>query len=606
MRDKLSGITQQIPRHTVLFGGSFLKSTPGGFLRFSDPVDSVELRSLAGLRPFFRKLEEFLAKGFSLAGYIGYEAGYGFEPESFDFPGGGEGVLPLAWFGVYRSPDRLTEEESEELLSGDCQPSQPIFDLTAEQYAEKIQLIQEHIACGNVYQVNFTGRYRFGFGGDVSGLFARLLGKQSGAYSAWLNLGKSQVLSLSPELFFSLEKSVIVTRPMKGTAPRGGSEEKDRRNREWLRSNEKNRAENLMIVDLLRNDLGRICRPGTIETPELFVIETYPSLHQMVSAVRGELLEDCSLYDIFRALFPCGSVTGAPKIRSMQLIRQLEDSPRGVYTGAIGYMLPNGSMCFNVAIRTMTLHDGRGEYGAGGGIVWDSKTGEEFDECRLKAEILDPGSGRDFGIFETMLYNGSFVWLDEHLSRLRRSAGCLGFSCDEMQIRRDLESLAERDLKHSGRCKVRLELRREGRFLLSFDKLLSGLSAHPVRVCRASVSMPKNEPLRKHKTTIREQYDRLLQKAVERGYDEVVFCNEKGEVTEGAISNIIILKDGWYLTPHISSGLLNGIFRRNFLATRPNARETVLTIEDLEHADCFFICNSVRGLRLAELCEETV
>lgn len=604
MKDSFTGERLFGRPHSVLFGGSFQNDDPGSFLLFSDPLEIIELRSPADLRIFFGKLDACLAKGLSLAGYISYEAGYGFEPESFDTMRVGDGGFPLAWFGVYRSPLLLPEKETEFLFSGDCRPGEPFFDLRQEEYAEKIREIKEHIAAGNVYQVNFTGRYRFEFSGKVSGLFGHLSGKQPDVYSAWLHLGERQVLSFSPELFFRLEGRHIETRPMKGTAPRGKSAKEDRLSKEWLRSNEKNRAENLMIVDLIRNDLGRICKPGSVKIPELFVIETYPTLHQMVSPVHGELLDNRSLYDLFRAVFPCGSVTGAPKIRAMQLIQEIEGSPREVYTGAIGYILPGASMCFNVAIRTLMLHDGTGVYGAGGGIVWDSDTDEEFAECRLKAEILDPGPNENFGIFETILYNGSFVWLDEHLFRLRQSALCLGFSCNEEQIRWELESLAEKKLKSKKWCKVRLELRQGGRLLISFDELPHRLSDAPVRVCRASVTLAADAPLRRHKTTRRELYDAFLQKAVARGFDEVVFRNEREEVTEGAISNIIILKNGCYYTPQLSSGLLNGIYRQYFLETRHNVQEAVLTIEDIERADLFFICNSVRGLRRAVLCEE--
>lgn len=602
MRDSLTGAAP----YTLLFGGSFRKEEPGCFLLFSDPLEIIELRSVADLRSFFGRLEKRLAEGFGLAGYIGYETGYGFEAESFETFRVREGNLPLAWFGVYHSPRLLPEREMKFLLSGDCRPGEPLFDLTQERYAEKIGAIKEHIAAGNVYQVNFTGRYGFDYKGSVPELFGRLSEKQPGAYLAWLNLGECQILSFSPELFFRLEGNTIETRPMKGTASRGKSEEEDRLSKKWLLSSEKNRAENLMIVDLLRNDLGRICKSGSVEIPELFVAETYPTLHQMVSSVRGELLDNCSLYDLFRAVFPCGSVTGAPKIRAMQLIQELENSPRGVYTGAIGYMFPDKSMCFNVAIRTLTLQGEKGEYGAGGGIVWDSDADEEFAECRLKAEILNPDPGEDFGIFESMLYNGSFVWLDEHLFRLRQSAGCLGFSCNTEQIRHELEDFAECELVNRRRCKVRLELRRDGRFRITFDELPHRQSSAPVRVCRASAATAANDSLRMHKTTKRELYDTLLRKADARGYDEVVFCNDRGEVTEGAISNIIIMKRGRYYTPSLSSGLLNGIYRQYFLATRPNAEEAVLFIEDIEQADLFFICNSVRGLRRAVLCENFI
>jgi len=606
MRDSFVANTLLDEPFTVLLGGSFRKDDPGGDLLFSDPLESIALTSLGDLRSFFGKLEAFLAEGFSLAGYVGYEAGYGFEPESFSSGSASKSGLPLAWFGVYRSPVRVPGNGAEGLFAGQCRPGALQFDLTEGEYADKIEEIKKHIAAGDVYQINFTGRYRFDYEGSASSLFRYLSSRQPAAYSAWMNLGEYQLLSFSPELFFRMKGNGIETRPMKGTAPRGRGEHEDMLFREWLGSNEKNRAENLMIVDLLRNDLGRICKPGSVEVPELFTIETYPTLHQMVSSVRGEVQDDISLYELFRALFPCGSVTGAPKIRAMQLIHDLERSPRGVYTGATGYMLPDRSMCFNVAIRTAMLCGNTGEYGAGGGIVWDSDTGEEYNECRLKAKILDPGTAENFGIFETILYNGSYVWLDEHLGRLSESARCLGFSCNLERIRHELERLTDEELKGRGRCKVRLELHPEGTFLITVDELSESCSSDPVPVCRAGVSLPSDGHLRMHKTTRRALYDDLLRKAKKSGYDELLFCNDRGEITEGAISNIIICSDGHYVTPGLSSGLLNGIYRQYFLSTRMNVQESILTMHDIEQADLLFVCNSLRGLRRAVLFDEVV
>ena len=605
-RDSPNATTLIGKTHTVLLGGSFLKDRAGSSLLFADPVEWLELRSFKDMFSFFVELDERLAKGFCLAGYIGYEAGYGFEPDSFSSFHTRSGDLPLAWFGVYDTSRLLNKDETGHMLSGDCRYSEPVFDLTKEEYAEKIDRIKRHIGAGDVYQINFTGRYRFEFSGSAPGLLRDLSGRQPDVYSAFLNLGSHHILSLSPELFFRCEGSCIETRPMKGTSMRGGNEEEDRLRRGWLQSDEKNRAENLMIVDLLRNDLGRICKSGSVDAPELFVTETYPTLHQMVSSVRGELLDDCSLYDLFHAVFPCGSVTGAPKIRAMQLIQELERSPRGIYTGAIGYILPDRSMCFNVAIRTLTLHGKVGEYGAGGGIVWDSKSDEEFAECRLKARILDPEPERNFGIFESILFNGSYVWLEEHLSRLQQSAFGLGFSFDRGMCREELERLAEKELVGKGRYKVRLELLNDGSVDIAFDEIALRHAHDPARVCRSSAVIRSDNPLRGHKTTERMLYDELLRKAVSGGFDEVVFCNERGEVTEGAISNIIIAKNGLYYTPRLSSGLLNGIYRQYFLATRNDVKETVLFMEDIQAADLLFVCNSVRGLRRAVLCDDVL
>ncbi len=589
---------------SALFGGSFGDKA----LLFSEPFEVVELRSSGGLADFFAKLERRLDEGCSLAGYIGYEAGYGFEPEALGSFESGEDRLPLAWFGVYRSRGTVVPEGlPRDVLSGEEPALEELrFDLDRERYAGAITAIRERIAAGDVYQVNFTGRFGFRYEGAADDLFMRLCGMQPGAYSAFLDMGTHRVLSLSPELFFSLDGRRIETRPMKGTAPRGSGEDEDRERKAWLRSDEKNRAENLMIVDLLRNDLGRICKPGSVEVPELFVTQSYPTLHQMVSGIRGELRENCSLFELFRAIFPCGSVTGAPKIRAMQLIRQLESSPRGVYTGAIGYILPDRSMRFNVAIRTLVLTGDRGEYGAGSGIVWDSRADEEYEECRLKARLLESGREQGFELFESLLYSVAYLWLEEHLDRLAGSAAALGFRFERERVRRELESFARSDLVKSGRYKVRLALRKDGTTDISVSALPAPPEAEPVRVCMAKQAIPAGDPLRAHKTTRRDLYDRLLRKAQSEGFGEVLFRNDRGEVTEGAVSNVIIRKNGRYLTPPLSSGLLDGVYRRYFLETRLNAGESPLAAGDIAGADCFFLCSSVRGLRRAVLCDYTI
>ncbi len=594
-------------RHSALFGGRFLEKSSGGFLLFASPSEVLELRSTDTIRSFFEELEKRLSLGFCLAGYVSYEAGYGFE-NSFSQSRRSDTRRgpPLACFGVYDEPFFLTQEEGATLLSGDFVIDDPSFDPPINDYTAAVREIRKQIAAGNVYQVNYTGRFRFRFRGSVPGFFGQLIERQPGAYPAWLVTDAGHILSVSPELFFRSADGIIETRPMKGTAERGKSPADDMKRLEWLQADRKNLAENLMIVDLLRNDLGRICRPGSVEVPDLFVGETYPTLHQMVSSVRGELKPETSLYDMFRALFPCGSVTGAPKIRAMQLIEKLEGSSRGVYTGSTGFILPKRAMCFNVAIRTVALSGDRGEYGAGSGIVWDSEPEKEFDECALKTDILDNKIREAFGIFETMLYNGTYVWFEEHLARMARSARQLGFLFNDGAIRKRLIDFAETELSGTGRYKIRIELSRDGSLSLFSDPLSCHVTDSPLRVCRASYVSGADDYFRRHKTTLRGVYDRIYRKAIDAGYDEVLFCNERDEVTEGAISNILIYRNGQYVTPPLSSGLLDGIYRRYFLETRLNAHEAVLGIDEIESADLFYICNSVRGLRRAVLCSEVL
>jgi len=588
-------ILTSLPPGTLWFGGLFSRSSASRGLCFEDPLECLSLTSSEETDAYFSLLQERLEEGYALAGYVGYEAGYGFEPTAFNpVEELTRDELPLAWFGVYHAPRECDFGEINPSHTSGCAPG---FDMTLDAYRTKIEMILDRIAAGDVYQVNFTGRYSFDFDGPPDTLFHALSARQPQSYRAWLNIDGHQIMSFSPELFFSRKGRCIHTCPMKGTAPRGKSVEEDEELREGLRHSEKNRAENLMIVDLLRNDLGRICTPGSVTVPELFTIRSYPTLHQMVSSVDGELEGECDLRGLFRAIFPCGSVTGAPKIRAMQLIRQLEQSPRGVYTGAVGFMLPDMTMEFNVAIRTLTLNQGHGTYGAGSGIVWDSDADDEFGECGLKAGILLDHSPETLSLFETLLWNGSYLWLEDHLDRLRRSAETLGFSCSRKAIRSKLDAYASARLQRQGTSRVRVVLERDGRFSVSSEPLGREAFLSPVKVCFAAPFTDSKDPMLGHKTTARHLYDRILRQAAAAGFDEVLFCNERGEITEGAISNVIIMKDGRYYTPPLSCGMLPGIYRSYFLATRSNAVEKVLYPEDLLSADAVFVCNSLRAMR---------
>ncbi|NTW69634.1 MAG: aminodeoxychorismate synthase component I [Chlorobiaceae bacterium] len=596
---------------SVWLESAFCKGEKCGALLFMDPVDSVQLSSLSDIEPFFNSLEKKLDEGYYLAGWMSYEAGYGFEPAIFPSEYASLPRFPLAWFGVYREPFRLSTELVAQLFSEDAGGGRALltdlsFNLSREEYIAKISTIREEIAAGNVYQVNFTGRYHFTCDAPAPALFSRLRSLQPASYTAWLNCGGRTILSFSPELFFMRHGSVIETMPMKGTAPRGSNPEEDNHLRERLGECSKNRAENLMIVDLLRNDLGRICRPGSVETGGLFVTETWPTLHQMVSTIRGEERQDIRLYELFRALYPSGSITGAPKIKAMKLIQSLESEPRGIYTGAIGYMTPERNMLFNVAIRTMELSPGEGTYGSGSGIVWDSDPAEEYRECRLKAKILEGSVGEGVQLFESILWNGSYLWLDEHILRMEASAHILGFPFEKRSALQHLNRLEE-ELSHSGiRFKVRLNLSREGAFSTIHEPVALPDPALPVRLALADRPTDSVQPELYHKTTARNIYDDYFALARKKGFDEVLFLNERKEVTEGAISTLFIRKGNQFFTPPIRSGILNGIFRSYFLSTRSYASEKVITLQDLKDADMIYIANSVRGLRPAVFTGEQI
>jgi para-aminobenzoate synthetase/4-amino-4-deoxychorismate lyase len=651
---------------SIWLESAFCKEHEGGALLFSNPTEVVTLSSLDGLKLFFRTLEEKLAEGAFLAGWMSYEAGYGFEeiflsPSSSSFDGLTLPHSPLGWFGVYREPERFSAEEVAQLFAEDtlitscCLDalSAISFNLSEEEYGLKLETIKEHIAAGNLYQVNFTGRYRFTFDGTATALFSALRSAQPSSYIAFINSGERTIISFSPELFFLQRGLLIETMPMKGTAPRGSTAEEDSRLKEGLARCKKNLAENLMIVDLLRNDLGRICKSGSVEAEGLFTTETWPTLHQMVSTIRGEQKDGVELYELFRALYPSGSITGAPKINAMKLIQTLEPEPRGIYTGTIGFITPNRDLVFSVAIRTIELTGNEGIYGSGGGIVWDSDPKEEYLECQLKAKILERQqsvsrrgtarvlnnstgiefsfqdfcqinqSARNFGLFESILWSGSYLWLEEHLERLAVSATALGFPCNIAAATLMLSQLEE-VLQQNGNsisCVCRrgypnsrkpeegshpIEHRFKVKLMLSFQGVFS-ISHEPIAMqnqgvaslCLAGHRTDSANLLLHHKTTARELYDRYLTLALQKGYDEVLFLNERGEITEGAISTLLIRKGSKLLTPPLNSALLNGIFRSYILSSRSFVSEKTIRMEDLLAADTIFIANSVRGLRPA-------
>lgn len=571
---------------------------------FFNPQQTIAAHTLDEIPEAFRRLEQALAEGFYTAGFLSYECGYHFERFEHVQPAGQE--LPLAWFGIYRKPlifdhatGRFEGNVPLRATASAAPASAEKFEATAlamDQYVyrEQIEKIKAYIRQGDTYQVNFTSRIEMPAPLNAPAAFASLLRQQPVAYSAFLNIAGHRILSLSPELFFRTGQGRITTRPMKGTMPRGLDLEEDRQAAVRLQNDEKNRSEHVMIVDLLRNDLGRICEMGSVEVEDLFSVEHYATLLQMTSTVSGQLRAGLPWYDIFKAMFPSGSITGAPKIRTMQIIHELEDAPRGIYTGSIGYIAPDGSSAFNVAIRTLHLNSGKASMGVGGGIVADSLPDEEYRECLLKAAFLThPRS--EFQLIETMLWNGGFRLLAMHMDRLESSAAYFDFTFDRAATVSQLNEYAN-VLEAEKLYRVRLLLDTDGRVVIRHaEHHRSDSQAGLIRI--ASHHTSSTDVFLRHKTTCREQYDLEYAECRGDGFDEVIFLNERGEVTEGAISNIFIRRAGKLLTPPLSSGVLPGVFRRHLLETEAAAEEAVLTPMDLQAADAIYICNSLRGLR---------
>lgn len=515
---------------------------------------------------------------------LDYELGYLLEPKSAPLGWQPDGRV-LARFWRFSKRISHSADEADAWLQehghgvagmGGLQPA-----IDEETYVATVNRIKRLIFEGDCYQVNFTFPLDFEWFGSPLALYARLREQQPARYGGFVGDARHGLLSLSPELFLERRGDRLMTKPMKGTAPRSAPPEQ-------LRNSEKDRAENLMIVDLLRNDLGRVADQGSIVVDRLFDIEEYPTLWQMVSAVSANV-GGRSFGEILRALFPCGSITGAPKIRAMQIAAELENTERGIYTGALGWLAPDGDFRLNVAIRTLELGVvGGGKLGVGSGIVADSQPAAEWQECLLKSRFLqdcDPG----LLLIETLRReDGCYPRLAGHLERLRRSAAWLGFACDEVRI---AELLAGQPVV--GTWRVRLTLAKDG----SIDVQAFPLGVEPSGAryaVLAASTIESGYPLRRHKTTDRAQYDAAL-----KGLDgdpqlfDVVFLNERGEVAEGARSNVFVERDGVLLTPPLESGALPGVLRAALLADGL-AREAVLYPADL--ADGFWLGNALRGL----------
>ncbi len=486
------------------------------------------------------------------------------------------------------------------------------------QFDAAIAQIHDHIRAGETYQINYTYRLTGEAWGEPLTLYRKLRQRQPVRYGALMHLpGDGWVLSCSPELFLQHQRGTLLTKPMKGTAARRPAAEADSAMAGWLHRDEKNRAENLMIVDLLRNDLGRIARVGTVKVPALFSVEGYRTVFQMTSTVQAEIAPEVGLPAVLRALFPCGSITGAPKHHSMELIARLENTPRGLYCGAIGWLdAPTeagralGDFCLSVAIRTLTLGAPTGPatrpatLGIGAGITLDSVAADEAEECRLKARFataLDPG----FTLFETLRADGgTLLRLEAHLARLARSACTLGFAWDEAAVRQALaDALATLDA--AGSHRLRLDLQASGEVRIRIGAL-TALPAGPVNVLLGEAPVSADEAqLLSHKTSLRQSYDAAIQAAEAAGAFDTLFFNAQGELTEGARSNVFVKRDGRWLTPPLQGDVLPGVMRAELLAGRgglePTPVEALITRADLQRAEALVLCNSLRGVLPARI-----
>jgi len=597
----------------ALFDDSLSPPQDARSLLLHDLEDTIVCGDAQDVDSALARIDAAAAAGRHVAIVADYELGYWLEPKVLATPYASPRPLLCAYvFGRSRILDGGEVAQMLAAHQAALPPGQRICGIADLRpaldegvYLAAIRRILAYIQAGDCYQVDFTFSLRLRHFGNPLALYARLRETQPVRHGAYLQLPERTLLSLSPELFVERRGNRLTARPMKGTAPRGGDPQADWASREGLATSEKNRAENLMIVDLIRNDLGRIARIGSVCVERLFDIEPFPTLWQMTSTVGAEV-PTLPLASIFRALFPCGSVTGAPKVRAMQIAAELEPSARGIYTGAIGYMLPGGDFSFNVPIRTLALNpDGSGTLGIGSGIVADSDPHDELAECLLKARFATNAEA-DFQLIETLLLDPAdsrvFPLLREHLQRLGVSAQYFSFKYDADRVGAALLAHA-RSLAPGLRHRTRLLLHKSGEATIESAAFETGIAAGDPQVVFAAQRVDSRDLFRYHKTTVRSEYESELSRL--RSMPELfdaLFCNERGELCEGARSNVFLSFGGILHTPPLSAGLLNGIMRRKLLREQPvPIVERTLYPEDVVRADAVFISNAVRGLQRVRL-----
>jgi para-aminobenzoate synthetase / 4-amino-4-deoxychorismate lyase len=575
---------------------SFARERDHASYRFAGLVEVIEAHSLEDTLPALRRVEAAISRGLHAAGFISYEAAPGINPDLTTLP---PGDLPLLWFGIFER--RLTLSSS---LPDDPPPSASYgagewqSTLSPDEYAAAVERVREYIAAGDTYQVNLTMRRKFSFNGDPYLFYRDLCRSQRAPFCSYLELERFRILSASPELFFRLSDGTLTTRPMKGTGNRGRWHEDDEKAKRRLREDPKERAENLMIVDLLRNDLGMVSATGSVAVSSMFDIEPLETVHQMTSTITSRLKEGAGIVELFQALFPCGSVTGAPKKRTMEIIAELEDMPRGIYTGCIGFISPGPEAVFSVAIRTIVVdtEKGSGQMGIGSGITFDSRAEDEYAECLAKGKFALE-QRPEFQLIETMLFaegDGLFL-LERHLARLRRSAAYFGFRLNEEPIRR---ALATRTASLCGSHKVRLLLSRKGTFAIQCEAMVDDPPSASHLVALAGKRVDSRDPFIYNKTTHRPLY--AAAPAERPDCIDLLFLNERDEVAEGAYHNIVVRMEGELLTPPLESGLLPGVFREELLESG-EIRERAFTAEQLKGAEEIYLINSVRKWRRVTL-----
>jgi para-aminobenzoate synthetase / 4-amino-4-deoxychorismate lyase len=579
-------------------------------LLFLTPVKELTAWTAKDLDELLSQVDRHSSQGRFVAGYFHYECGEHFVGLPPIEKADERRTQPLAWLGVY--VEAIEFNHLTGAIQGNLPPPQSALGITAplqspspspviiseglqigeQDYSERLARIREYLDAGHTYQVNFTDRICGSTGSEPLEVYRSLLRQQPVPFAAYLNAPSGTILSFSPEMFYRVSGDNISARPMKGTWPRGVNNSGDEVAAAHLQSDEKNRSEHIMIVDLLRNDLGRLCEFGTVLVDDLFTVERYSTLLQMTSSIAGTLRDHWKPSEIFHTLFPSGSITGAPKRRTMEIIRELERGPRGIYTGAIGYFGPRSEACFSVAIRTLTLEDKRWTLGVGGGITADSTAEQEYEECRLKGSFLTHPRP-PFSLIETMRCDGGIPLLESHMLRLAESARYFDIRYDASALMAEIISVANN--AHNTLSRIRMELHEDGCWRVSQSPLET--TPWSGRILLVPDPIDSKNIFFHHKTTNRNFYEHHLAAARQEGFDEILCMNESSKLTEGAISNFFFQIDGEWLTPPLACGVLPGVRRTFLLQSLDGARECELELEDILKAERILACNALRNER---------
>lgn len=548
---------------------------------FTDTIKELKTKDIKEVKHLLAEVEAYQNQGYYAVGYVSYEAAPAFETkfEVIDGPLMSEYLL---YFTIHES----VQTEPIPLTYKPIALPKTWQELTsAEEYKAAIEHIHHHIRQGDTYQVNYTVQLQQNITADPFAIYNRLVVEQNAYYNAFIQHDDVSIISVSPELFFKKDGDGLTTRPMKGTTNRGLTTETDLKQAQWLAQDQKNRSENMMIVDLLRNDMNRISKIGSENVKSLCLVEQYSTIWQMTSTIETQLLPNSSLGDIFQALFPCGSITGAPKIATMAIIKDVEKQARGVYCGAIGILLPNGPTIFNVAIRTLQMQGNKAIYGVGGGITWDSKWEAEYEETKQKSAVLYRQNPKFDLISTGRIHRGKLLFLKEHLNRLQESSRYFSYPFNKEEVQNQVEDLCQ-SLDFDTDYRLKMSLAKNGELTFEHNQL-TGLADVFCQARLVEQTHPLDSPYTYFKTSYRPH--------ISLEPHEQIYYNQKKELLETSIGNLVLKIEDQLYTPPVHLGLLNGIYRQSLIANN-QVTERVLTLDNLKQAQAIYGCNAVRGL----------